>query len=86
MRYGAFHLVAVTATHRIFPEDIRASGQAVYSGLTFGLGTVVGAMTAGALYGAVGPFRLYAICALFAAAGGALMVRATRRIPAIDAA
>ncbi len=84
--YGAFHLVAVTATHRIFPDDLRASGQAVYSGFTFGLGTVVGAMTAGALHDIVGPFRLYVVCALFAAVGGALMIRATRRIPAIDAA
>jgi PPP family 3-phenylpropionic acid transporter len=82
--FGAFHLAAVTATHRIFPEDLRASGQAIYSGLTFGLGTVLGAMTAGALYDVIGPFRLYAVSALVALAGAVLMGRATRRIQGID--
>jgi PPP family 3-phenylpropionic acid transporter len=83
--FGAFHLAAVTATHRIFPEDLRASGQAIYSGLTFGLGTVVGAMTAGFLFDLIGPFRLYAVSAVVALAGAALIGRAARRLPGLDA-
>lgn len=84
--YGAFHIAAVTATHRIFPEDLRASGQAIYGGLTFGLGSVVGAMTAGILYDIVGPFRMFIACTAFAVAGGALIAVAARRIPAMGEA
>ena len=88
LTFGAFHLAAVTATHRIFPADLRASGQAIYSGLTFGLGSVAGSMLAGSLYGVMGPFRLYAICAAIAVLGGALMAAAGRRLPrlAVEAA
>lgn len=82
--FGAFHMAAVTATQRIFPDDIRASGQAVYSGTTFGLGTVAGAVTAGALYDVIGPFGLFGVSALIALAGAALIARATGRIEGFD--
>ena len=82
--YAAFHLAAVTATHRIFPEDLRASGQAVYGGVTYGFGSVAGSMMAGLLYGAIGPFRLFAACGLIALAGAAIIGRATGRLPAFD--
>jgi PPP family 3-phenylpropionic acid transporter len=84
--YAGFHLAAVTATHRIFPEDLRSSGQAIYGGLTYGLGTVAGSLLAGALYGAIGAFRLFGVCALIALAGAALIGRAARRIPGFDSA
>lgn len=84
--YAAFHLAAVTATHRIFPEDLRASGQAVYGGLTYGLGSVAGSLTAGALYGPLGAFRLFAVSGLIAVAGAFLIGRAARRIPGFDVA
>jgi len=83
--FAAFHLAAVTATHRIFPEDLRASGQAVYSGLTYGVGTVAGSLVAGWLFGVIGAFRLFAVSALIALAGALLIGRATRGIADLDA-
>ncbi len=82
--FGAFHMAAVMATGKIFPAELRASGQAVYSGLTYGLGNVAGAVTAGVLYGTTGPFGLFAISSLIALAGAGLMAQATRRIEGFD--
>ncbi len=84
--YAAFHLAAVTATYRIFPEDLRASGQAIYGGVTYGMGSVVGMIAAGSLYDRIGPFRLFAVSALIALAGAVLIGRAARRIPGFDGA
>jgi len=80
--FGAFHLAAVNATHDLFPADLRASGQAVYSGLTFGLGSVIGSMLAGALFDVTGAYGLYAICAGIAVLGGVLMIAAGRALAA----
>jgi len=82
--YGAFHLAAVTTTHRIFPVELRSSGQAIYGGLTYGIGSVAGSLLAGWLFGAVGAFRLFAVSGLVALAGAALIGRAARRIPGFD--
>jgi len=78
--FGAFHMAAVEVTQRIFPDDLRASGQAVYSGTTFGLGSVGGAILAGLLYDAIGPFGLFGVSAIIALAGAILVARATGRI------
>jgi len=64
--FGAFHIAAVTRTHRLFPSDLRASGQSLYAGLTFGLGTVVGTFASGWLFDSVGPWRMYAVSAVVA--------------------
>lgn len=84
--YAAFHLAAITATHRIFPEELRSSGQAIYGSLTYGIGSVMGSMLAGLLYKPAGPFLLFGVCAFIALAGAALVGRAARRIPGFDGA
>jgi PPP family 3-phenylpropionic acid transporter len=83
--FGLFHLAAVTATHKMFPSDLRASGQAIYSGITFGLGSVVGSMLAGAAYEPFGARTLYGLCAVVAAIGGLLLAGASRHIPGLEA-
>ncbi len=64
--FGAFHIAAVTRTHRLFPADLRASGQSLYAGLTFGLGTVVGTFASGWLFDTVGPWKMYGVSGLVA--------------------
>ena len=46
--YAAFHVGAIRVVHRRFPHA-RARGQALYSGMTYGLGMFVGSLAAGAL-------------------------------------
>jgi PPP family 3-phenylpropionic acid transporter len=57
--FGAFHVAAVTGTSRLFPAGFRASGQSLYSGLTFGAGSVLGFLAAGRLYQAWGSAALF---------------------------
>jgi len=65
--FGAFHVAAVTGTHRLFPESLRSSGQSLYSGLTYGAGNALGFLGAGAIYKWGGPGPMF-----LAAAGMAL--------------
>jgi len=52
--YAGFHVAAVREVYRRYGSARRASGQAMYSGMTFGLGMFVGSLAAGALARTVG--------------------------------
>ena len=52
--FAAAHLAGVQLVQRIVPAGARRNAQALYSGLLFGLGIVVGTAAAGPLYAAVG--------------------------------
>jgi PPP family 3-phenylpropionic acid transporter len=45
--YAAFHLAAIQVVYRRFGPRHRARGQAMYSGMTFGMGLFVGSLVAG---------------------------------------
>jgi len=45
--YAAFHVAAIRVVYRRFGPHHRAKGQAMYSGMTFGLGLFVGSLVAG---------------------------------------
>jgi MFS transporter, PPP family, 3-phenylpropionic acid transporter len=85
--FGLFHVSAVTHTHKLVPPALRATGQGLYSSLSFGLGLTVATYLAGALYGSVGAPALFAGSAGVAAAAAALALtlavpRAARPEPA----
>jgi PPP family 3-phenylpropionic acid transporter len=67
--FGAFHVAGVTGTHRLFPRSLRASGQSLYSGVTYGAGNVIGFLGAGALFGWGGTPWLFGLSAATAAVG-----------------
>jgi len=58
--FGLFHVSAVTHTHKLVPPALRATGQGLYSSLSFGLGLTVATYLAGALYSSVGAPLLFA--------------------------
>lgn len=66
MTYGVFHVTAVQQVRRHFPENLQASAQSLYVGLTYGLGGAVGLLAAGRLYDALGGRLLFAASALVA--------------------
>jgi len=72
--FGAFHVAAVIGTHRLFPEALRASGQSIYSGVTFGAGSVVGFVVAGRLYETWGSSSLFQASAWVALAAALLSI------------
>lgn len=77
--FAAFHVAAATHTHRLFGEERRASGQAIYGSVTYGAGNILGMLGSGLLYerGAVGD--LFARASWVALLGGLLVIAAARR-------
>lgn len=73
--FGLFHVSAVTHTHRIIPEAHRATGQSLYSSISFGLGITVGMYISALLYEQVGAPVLFGACAMVAALANLLALR-----------
>ncbi|MFQ5878384.1 MAG: MFS transporter [Acidobacteriota bacterium] len=77
--FAAFHVAAVTHTHRLFGERRRASGQAVYSSSTFGVGNILGMPLSGLFHDRLGVQGLFGWAGAVALVGAALTVAAARR-------
>lgn len=75
MTFGAFYVSAIAFMARRVPAHLRASGQALFSAATFGLGGLVGYATAGAAYDWLGGHRLFAAAALLELVAAALVLR-----------
>jgi PPP family 3-phenylpropionic acid transporter len=71
--FGAFHSGCVAAVHRLFPGPLAARGQALYSSIAYGLGGATGSLVAGATWEPLGAPASFAISALFALCGAALV-------------
>ena len=52
--YAAFHVAAIQVVYRMFSDGQQARGQALYSGMTFGLGLFVGSLGSGWLAELIG--------------------------------
>lgn len=76
--FGLFHVAAVTHTHRLIPPGLRATGQSLYSSLSFGFGLTVAMYLSGVYYDSVGAPVLFAASALVAAAALALALTLSR--------
>lgn len=62
--FGANHAVAIHLLHRYFKGRNQLKGQALYSGVSFGLGGVVGSLYSGYLWDIGGAEIIYLIAAL----------------------
>lgn len=71
--FGVHHAAAVAAVHRLFPERLRTSGQALYSSLSYGAGGGVGMLAAGWTWESLGAAASFTLSAAFAVAGAALV-------------
>jgi PPP family 3-phenylpropionic acid transporter len=78
--FAAAHLAGVQLVQQLVSEDARRSAQALYSGLSFGLGIVVGTAAAGPLYAAVGGSGSFLTAAGFSAVVAATWFVAARRL------
>lgn len=61
--FGAFYLASVEWMSRRAPGSMRATGQALFTAATFGLGGIVGFRLAGHVYDALGGHRLFLVAA-----------------------
>jgi MFS transporter, PPP family, 3-phenylpropionic acid transporter len=71
--FGAFHSACVAGVHRLFPGPLASRGQALYSSIAYGLGGATGSLVAGASWESLGASASFAISALFALLGAALV-------------
>jgi PPP family 3-phenylpropionic acid transporter len=71
--FGAFHAGSVAAVHRLFPGPLASRGQALFSSVTYGVGSAAGALIAGATWEPLGATASFAVSAAFAVAGAALV-------------
>jgi len=62
--FGIYHAVAITLIHRRFTGRYQGTGQALYSGLSFGAGGAAGSLYAGYLWDGAGPAVTFSISAL----------------------
>ena len=68
--FGLFHLTAISLTHLLFPGHLQGRGQALYAGLSFGLGGALGSWVSGhtwEVFGSTWTFLGSAIIALLGA-------------------
>lgn len=76
--YAAFHVAAIRVVFGAYGGD-RARGQAMYSGMTYGVGMFAGSLVAGWLAGSVGLPGLFLASAGMALAGLAVLYRGPGR-------
>jgi len=73
LTYAAFHVAALREVHARFPAGRRATAQASYSGWTYGAGTLVGTLAAGAVVETAGIPAAFLLGSGVAAAGIVLL-------------
>lgn len=71
--FGVHHAASVAAVQRLFPGRLHATGQTLYSSLSYGLGGGAGLLAAGWTWEALGAGASFTLSALFALAGAALV-------------
>jgi len=71
--FGVYHAAAVSAVHRLFPAGLQASGQSLFSSLSYGLGGGAGLLAAGWAWDAFGAAACFALGSAFALAGASLV-------------
>jgi PPP family 3-phenylpropionic acid transporter len=73
--FGVFHSAALATVHKLFRGPNQARGQAVYSGLSFGLGGALGGLGSGLVWVPWGPQGTFLAAAACAAIGLLLLAR-----------
>ncbi len=82
LTFGAFYVAAVAFLSARVPPERRASGQALFAAVTFGVGGIAGYALSGAAFQAIGGPALFAVAALVELAALALSAALGGRRPA----
>jgi len=59
--FGTLIAARVVVIARLLPDELQATGQTMLQAATFGLGTVLGAIIGGIVYGSLGPTSLFSL-------------------------
>ncbi len=77
LTFGAFYVACVAFLARRVPPELRASGQALFAAVTFGVGGLVGYASSGAAYDWLGGHRLFAVAGVLELAAAVLVLQAS---------
>ncbi len=83
--YGLFHASAIHLIHHWYPGRSQGRGQALYAGLSFGLGGAVGSLLSGYLWEAVTTRTTFLLMAGFALLGWLVAIIFVREVKEDDA-
>ena len=78
--FAVIHLAGVQLVQQLVPEGARRNAQALYSGLVFGLGIVIGTAAAGPLYSVAGGSGSFVVAAGFSAVVAVAWFVVSRRL------
>lgn len=67
--FGLFHLTAISIFHQLFPGRLQGRGQALYAGISFGLGGALGTLLSGHTWDSMGPIWTFLASACIAFLG-----------------
>ena len=73
--FGLFHATAISLTHQLFPGRLHARGQALYAGISFGLGGAVGNLLSGYTWDSMGSTWTFLVSALIALLGAIIAAK-----------
>lgn len=81
LTFGAFYVAGVAFMARRIPESLRATGQATFVSVVFGVGGLFGYLSAGIAYDLVGGARLFVIAAALELLAALVIARAPAAPP-----
>ena len=73
--FGLFHATAISITHQLFPGRLHARGQALYAGISFGLGGAIGNLLSGYTWDSMGSTWTFLASALIALLGAIIAAK-----------
>ncbi|MCK5664390.1 MAG: MFS transporter, partial [Thiotrichaceae bacterium] len=73
--FGLFHATAISLTHQLFPGKLHARGQALYAGISFGLGGALGNLLSGYAWDSMGSTWTFLASAFVALIGAIIAVK-----------
>ncbi|MGH8445731.1 MAG: MFS transporter [Solimonas sp.] len=80
LSFAAYHAVAMQYIQRLFPGALQGRGQAIYNGVSYGIGGSIGSLSAGFLWQGLSPEAVFLAAAVVGLAGTWI---AWRRLPAL---
>lgn len=73
--FGLFHATAISLTHQLFPGKLHARGQALYAGISFGLGGALGNLISGYTWDSIGSTWTFLLSAFVALLGAIIAIK-----------
>lgn len=73
--FGLFHATAIYLTHQLFPGNLQARGQALYAGMSFGVGGSIGHLLSGYSWDSLGATTTFLAAGLIAFIGAMIAAK-----------